>query len=368
MLIHIISIVILFGLAVTIHEMGHLIAAKRNGVKAEKFSIGFGPKLFGIKRGETEYVVSLIPLGGYLKMAGDEPGEEKKGEPWEFFSKSALIRSKIVAAGPLMNLILAYLLTVIVLVIGVNIPEYSKNPPPEIGEVMLGYPAYLAGLKEGDVVLSVDGQNVNTWSEMRKLVQAGAGKELTFSVRRGERQIAIGCKPLADEMMSVDGRAVIGISPVAESFHRESFGWKAPVWALTTTARQIGLTYKMVWMMVSHPLRLSKFMGGPILIAQMSGREAKKGISDLLGFMGYVNIILMVMNLLPIPVLDGGYIMFFAIEGIRKRPLSQRCQERFQKAGLSFLVALMVFLFVNDTLREVNRRGALRENINSGQN
>ncbi len=368
MLTYIIPIVVLFGLAIIVHEAGHLIAAKRNGVRVEKFSIGFGPKLFGIKRGDTEYVVSLIPLGGFLKMAGDEPGEGTKGEPWEFFSKSPLIRSKIVAAGPVMNLVLAYFLTLIMLIVGVNIPEYSKNPSAEIGEVVLGYPAYLAGLKEGDVILSVDGQAVDTWSSLRGLIHRGAGKELTFSVRRGGKHITMRCRPLTDEMMSEDGRAVIGISPVAQSHCRHHFGWKAPLWALSTTARQVGLTYKMVWMMVSHPLRLSKFMGGPILIAQMSGREAKKGLSDFLGFMGYVNIILMVMNLLPIPVLDGGYIMFFAIECISRRPLSQRIQERFQQVGITFLITLMVFLFANDALREVNRRSALRESLSSEPN
>ncbi len=351
---------IVFGLAIFVHELGHFFIAKRKGVRVEKFSLGFGPKLFGFKRGETEYLLSAIPLGGYLKMAGENPGEGE-GAPDEFFSKSPLDRIKIVLAGPFMNLLLAYILMTAMFAIGIRLPDYSdaQSIPAEIGEVMIGFPAHSAGIKVGDKIISVDGESVEDWGELADIIHASPDREIELVLNREEEIFNLRITPVEQDMLG-ENYGIIGISPPVKSFHVERFGWKSPLLALNANIRQVGMSYKMLWLIVSRA-KFRKFVGGPILIVQMAGQEVRKGLSGFLGFMAYINIMLAVINLLPFPVLDGGHCAFFILEKLRRRPLSLKTQELVQRMGIAVLTFLMLFLLINDTMRQVGRVKAIHQ-------
>jgi regulator of sigma E protease len=393
-IIRFLAAAVVFGVAILVHEAGHFILAKRKGVKVEKFSIGFGPKLLGFRRGDTQYLLSLIPLGGYLKMAGENPGEGE-GAPDEFFSKTPFDRIKIVAAGPFMNLILAYVVIVGMFTIGIRLPDYSNqigsvhetlqkaglqtgdfiveiegeeisnwqtlrasveklsggneqcsitvlregneirlrniravdllglSPliPAEVGEVAIGMPGYSAGILAGDKVISIDGEATMDWDELAAIIHRSADKEIELRIGRGANVFPVSVTPISHDVLG-DNIGIIGISPPASDYYVKRFGWKSVPYALETVVQQVAMTYRMLWLIVRYPAKFRKFIGGPILIVQMAGEEAKKGLGGFLGFMGSINILLAVMNLIPFPVLDGGHVMFFLIEKLRRRPLS----------------------------------------------
>lgn len=429
-LIRILSAVVLLGLAVFVHEAGHFLVAKKKGVKVEKFSLGFGPKLAGFKKGDTEYAVSAVPLGGYIKMAGEDPSGSE-GKPGEFFSKPPSSRIKIVLAGPVMNIILAYILTVIVLAVGIRVPEYpntlgepaenlrergfragdeirrianyetedwsgiveavNKLYPEketadveirrnaeslvlrdipaeelagldpyitaELGEVVAGTPAYSAGLQAGDRILKIEGREVTDWSTMQRIVSRSPGRELSFRVKRGEDILSFEITPV--DIMG-DGNAIIGVSAATPDFRVERFGLASIPYALSSNARQIAMSYRMLWLIISRPGEYRQFLGGPVMVVQMAGDEALKGFSDFLSFMAAINIMLAIVNLIPFPVLDGGHILFFLIEAARGRPVPVKVQEAAQRVSLALLILLMVYLVAQDSLRQIDRARVLR--------
>ena len=430
-----ILIAFIFGVVIFVHELGHFLLAKKTGVKVERFSLGFGRKLIGFKRGETEYIVCAFPIGGYVKMAGDEPGGVK-GKPWEFLSKSPWQRLGIVVAGPVMNLVLASFLMMAAPLIGfreANYPSeigwveegspaemagvkpgdrvvaidgeeindwYGMNVAlgelhqteqatvkvtilrdkekivldglpldqglgitpfisTEIGSVMVGPPAYWAGLKGGDKIIAIDGKKVNKWQEMTEIIHASPDKELKLTIERNQEVLLFRVKPISQEILGLGPRGIIGIKPQAPMFHLIRFGlWESIQSGLTSSLYQVGFAYKALWHLLSHPGRFREYVGGPILIAQMVVHQVREGAGHFLGFVAVVNIWLMVVNLLPIPVLDGGHIIFYVIEGIRRKPLKQKLQQALQQVGLAVIIAIMVFALINDTLREVERRRA----------
>ncbi len=432
-IIRFLAAAVVFGAAILVHEAGHFILAKRKGVKVEKFSIGFGPKLLGFRRGETQYLLAMIPLGGYLKMAGENPGEGE-GAPDEFFSKTPFDRIKIVAAGPFMNLILAYIVIVGMFMIGIRVPNYSNqicsvhetlqkaglqtgdfiveiegeeisnwhtlsasaakfsdrkeqcsvtvlregdeirlkniragdllrlSPliPAEVGEVAIGMPGYSAGILAGDRIISIDGEAIRDWDELAAVIHRSADKEIGLRIERGANVFLVSVTPISHDVLG-DSIGIIGISPPASGYYVERFGWKSIPYALKETVYRTAMTYKGLWLIITRQVSFMKSVGGPILIVQMAGEEAKKGLGGFLGFMGSINILLAVMNLIPFPVLDGGHVMFFLIEKLRRRPLSLNTQEWIQRVGIALIVTLMVFLFANDTMRQINRTKALQE-------
>lgn len=348
-MISILASIFVFGILIFIHELGHFLFAKRNGVRVEKFSFGFGPKLFGRKFGDTEYLLSAVPLGGYIKMAGDEPGDERKGAPWEFLSKSLGQRAQIIAAGPVLNYLLAFFLFTLVFIIG------SPTVTTRVGEVLDDYPAKQSGIRENDIILAVDGEKVEYWPDMAEIIHRKTEGKLVLDVKREDQTLKIEVTPTIEEGQDLFGHkkkiGLIGISvsdeftaikyPLGKSFYKG--GEKL----LSLTA----LTYKALWFILIRRLSLRESFTGPIGIFYFTGKAASLGFVYLLGLMGLLSMSLAIFNFLPLPVLDGGHIFFLLLEKLRKKPVSVRMQELATHAGMLFLVFLMLFVLYNDLTR-----------------
>jgi regulator of sigma E protease len=437
----ILTAIVVLGVLIFVHELGHFLVAKRAGVGVLKFSLGFGPKLVGVKRGETEYLVSALPLGGYVKMVGEDPTDQspEAGDPRRSFAKKSVgVRALIILAGPLAN----YLLPVLIFWAVFAVVGQSYYPPV-IGSPDPGSPAAAAGLQAGDRIEAVDGTPISRWEQVAEAADDGAGRSLGLTVRRnsrtvdvvlqprphkvrdifgqetevwdlglqplvlsrvgevdpghvaeaaglksGDRVVAVAGVPVAEwEQMaegirSSPGRPVtlrverdgqqfdltvtprpvkqpgpgdqevgqIGIRPVAEShFHRLN-----PVAALGAAVVK---TVDLSVMIVTGVVRLvqghipANTVGGPILITQMTGQVAQRGLLHLLSFTALLSVNLAILNLLPIPVLDGGHLLFAGIEWLRGKPVSLRKREIAQQVGVVLLVALMIFATYNDLFR-----------------
>ncbi len=348
-LLSLIYFLIILGALVLAHEFGHFITAKKVGVRVERFSIGFGPKLFSIKRGETEYLICAIPLGGYVKMAGDEPGENIKGEKWEFLSRSIMDRFKIIFAGPLLNYVLAFLIFSIIFMFG------SPTLTTEVGALLKGYPAESQGLAVGDKILAVDGHAVKYWEDMTEIIHKHVDAPMKLSVERdgkvSEKEIA----PVVREMKDIFGNktriALVGVAP-SQKIENVRYGFFTSFYmGFKKLAQLTYITYKALWSVIIGKLSVKESMTGPIGIFVITGQAAKLGFIYIFHLMGILSVSLAIFNLLPFPVLDGGHILFLAIEKLRGRPLSVRTQEIITNGGISFLILLTVFIFYNDIMK-----------------
>ena len=351
--ITILAFVVALGILVFVHELGHFAVAKRLGVKVLRFSIGFGPILFARHRGETEYAVSAMPLGGYVKMLGEEDDDEAMAEPERAFATQPLARrSAIVAAGPAMNFLFAFLAyALLFLWVGVEIPSTE----PRVGRIAAGSPAEQAGLRAGDRVVAVDERPMATWEELARTVRESQGAPLALTVERDGAQLSIRVTPTLREKPSVYGNEtdrvyLIGIEA--------SHDWQrvGPLQAITLAGRQTATASYLVaqglLLMVRGRVPQDE-LGGPIAIAQAAGEQARAGARYFLSMLAFLSINLAVLNLLPIPALDGGHLALFAVEGVMGRPLRQRHRELAQQVGLLLLLSLMVFVFYNDIHRLV---------------
>lgn len=351
MLTTILSFVIVLGVLIFVHELGHFLIAKRSGVTVLRFSLGFGPKIVGITRGGTEYRLSLVPLGGYVKMLGED-SEEELGEEQRagaFSEQPVLKRIGIVLAGPLSNLVLAILIFTLLFAFS-GIPEHA----PDIGSVNAGSPAEQAGLQPGDEVLSINGNRIATWEELSESIEKYGQKPLTLLVRRDNQDLTVNVMPTVSEVKNIFGemikRPLIGIT-ASEKFNVKKVNpLLAGYYALEQTWTLSKLFLLTVVKLIERVVPLNS-LGGPILIAQMAGQQAHEGILNLINFIAIISVQLAILNLLPIPVLDGGHIFFFLIEGILGRPLSLKKLEMAQKVGMVVLLALMVVVFYNDIMR-----------------
>ena len=347
--------ILILGLLIFVHELGHFAVAKWSGVTVLRFSLGFGPRLFSWRRGATEYAVSAIPLGGYVKMLGDDPEDEvPSADAAHAFSQQALPkRAAIVLAGPLMNLVTACVaFTTVFALFGAGTPSDAAK----IGGVMEGMAAAKAGLRRGDTVMSIDGTPVATWDELSKAVRASGGAALAVQVQRDDGKIEqLTAVPEERPERNMFGEGVgkaylIGI---------ERFVEVAPVSLISAIGLGAYETYFWVKMTLLSVVKIfqgsvsARDLGGPILIVQAAGQQAARGMEYLIRFLGLISVNLGVLNLLPIPVLDGGHLLFFAFEAIRGRPLAVRQREMAQQVGLFLLLALMVFVFYNDISRLV---------------
>jgi len=342
MLMTVFSIVFTFGLVIFFHELGHLIAAKRMGVKVEKFSLGFGPEWFGFTKGGTRYVVSLIPVGGYVKMAGEHAGEKRKGTADEFLSQKWWRRILIVASGPAMNFVLAVVIFFLMgFFAGVVIPHYEST---EVGSVLPEMPAERAGVLKGDKIFSIDGKEVNNWKEMAEMVHSKPGQEIDIRILRGKEEILLKVIPQYDEARRV---GLIGISPAWE-IRKYNFT-SSLLGGFQQTLLLIVLTLKYMWLMLLGAVKPA--LAGPIGIAQMVAEVARTGVYQLLSLIAVINAEIGLFNLFPIPLLDGGYAMFYFVEGVTGRPLDENRMKIAQAIGAAIIVFLLILVTYQDILR-----------------
>jgi regulator of sigma E protease len=346
----ILATVIVLGILIFVHELGHFLLAKKLGVAVLKFSLGFGPKLIGKKIGETEYQIAVFPLGGFVKPLGEDPQEEIKEEDRHrsLWAQPIWKRVLIIGAGPFFNFFLAVVLFSSINLFG--IPYF----PPKIGEVSPGLPAEQAGLKKGDVVLSIDGQEVTRWDDLSKIIRNSKGKDLLLKVKRDGEISEIKVTPKPSTQKNLFGEEipvfVIGITPADEILVQKVGPFEAVGKGFSQTWFGIKLTVVSIIKLIERVIP-AKTLGGPILIAQMAGEQAKRGLLSLALFMAILSINLGVINLFPIPVLDGGHFLFLGLEAILRKPLSIKKMEIAQQIGLMFIILLMLFAFYNDLIR-----------------
>jgi len=424
----ILAFAFVLGVLIFVHELGHFLMARRIGVRVLKFSLGFGPRIFGFTRGDTEYCISAIPLGGYVKMAGENPDDPRTGRPDEFLSKTKWQRFQVLVMGPTMNLVLAVVVTAGVLMRGAEVPAFQSKPPV-VGQVVPGSAAEKSGLRPGDRIVTIAGHDVSTWEQF--LIAAGTrarretpitvlrdGKELTFAVTPtpqtkyevgdvgvlpdvhphvqtvlpGHPAEKAGLKP-NDIILGVDGtpiafpRDLIDVIskkanvPVTLSIIRDGTpqdvkitpefngknGWiginiaedvtmikPGPIDAIGMSIRRnydsAKLIFQTVGQLITRETSTRQLMG-PLAIAQLSGESAQAGWIPLLSLMASISLNLGLLNLLPIPVLDGGHIFIMAIEGLARRDFSTRVKEKMFLAGFAVLLMLMVTVIYNDLTR-----------------
>jgi len=344
-----ISFLIVLSILVIVHEFGHFIVAKRLGVRVEKFSFGFGPKLFSIKKGETEYLISAIPLGGYVKMGGDEPWEKLSNQRWEFLSRSVFDRFKIIFAGPLLNYILAFLLFSVIFMFG------SPTLTTEVGGLLTDYPAKAAGILAGDKIVSVDGKPVKFWEDMTAAIHKHSDGDLVLGVERSGKALEVRVKPTVRTTKDIFGStvkvALIGVTP-SQAIGKERYSFfQAFAMGGKKLVQLTTLTYKALWSILTGRVSMKESMTGPIGIFVITGQAAKMGFIYILHLMGILSASLAIFNVLPLPILDGGHILFLFIEKLRGRPLSLKAQEVIANIGVAFLILLTVFIFYNDIIK-----------------
>jgi regulator of sigma E protease len=347
--------VIALGLLIFVHEFGHFLFAKLFGVKVERFSLGFGPKLLGFKWGETEYLVSAFPLGGYVKMFGEQRGEGDVPSPEahrSFSHKPVWQRFLIVFAGPFFNLLFAAFLFFLIFAVA-GLPQLERTT--EIGQLQPGSPAAAMGLAEGDHILRIDNHQIERWEEISEVLQRYGGDAVQVTVRRGEEIMTFTGSPIRQETTNIFGEVVgerwlLGISRPEKIYYEEVSFFRAMEAALVQTWGFIYLTVMGIIKILQRVVPATE-LGGPILIAQMTGQQMEAGWLNLVHFLGLLSVNLGILNLLPIPILDGGHLAFFTMEAIKRKPLSMRTQEMWQQFGLMLLAALMIFVFYNDLVR-----------------
>jgi len=417
------------GLMITIHELGHFLVARAFGVGIEKFSIGFGAPIKQWERGGIKYRISWIPLGGYVKMKGEDPEDSgpETTDPGELFSGKAWWKRALIAfSGPFANLIFGLL----IFIIAFMLPQKMEDLPPviasadgvwaehfapgdsiltvngesqigfnrflfslyqtdhaeitlqregkilslavdssmrdslvssvrpqvstRIGEVFSGLPAWRAGLKPGDIVLQVDSVAVKDWYDMRSRIVDNPLGRVNLTLQRDQeiftREIVL------EENIAADQGKMIGISqhlPITETVIYNP--WEAMQLGAYSTGSFIAMNYRGLYQLIKRPSQLKNNLGGPVLMASMSAEIGRRGIGSLMMFFGSISLILMIMNLLPIPILDGGHIMFSIIEGIFRRPIPLKIQAFLQQMGFILLIFLMIYAFYSDFSKLIYR-------------
>lgn len=360
---YIIPFLFVLTIVVFFHELGHFLVARWAGVRVLTFSLGFGPELVGFNdRHGTRWKISAIPLGGYVKFFGDESeastpsstaldamsAEERQGS---FHHKKVGPRAAIVAAGPIANFILA-----IVIFAGLFTFFGRPNATARVDKVMAGSAAEAAGFQSGDVVAAIDGKVIGNFSDMQRIVSIDAGQPLTFTVKRGDTTVSLRATPelkeIKDNFGNVHKLGVLGITRSNEpgDVLVERVDPVTAVWLGT----------KETWFVIDRTLayiggvftgrEAADQVGGPLRIAQISGQVATIGLSALIHLAAVLSVSIGLLNLFPVPLLDGGHLLFYAVEAVRGRPLSERAQEMGFRIGLGLVLMLMVFATYNDIL------------------
>ena len=354
----VLSFVIVLGVLIFVHEFGHFLLAKAFGVRVLKFSLGFGTKVIGRQWGETEYLISAFPLGGYVKMYGEQPGEEVEQNDLNrsFSCKPIWQRFGIVFGGPLFNLLFAVILFFFMFVFA-GLPEPVDST--KIGEVTAGSVAEQAGIKAGDVIRTINGQPTTSWIQVSDRIKDSQGQSVTLVVERQAKELTFTATPTLQKMKNLFGEAIgdrfmLGIVRSDEVRYKKASIEESGKAALIQTWNLGYLTIIGIVKMVQQVIPASE-LGGPIRIAEMAGQQFEAGWMNFLYFMGLLSVNLGILNLLPIPVLDGGHLAFLSLEAVRRKPLSERTMEISQKIGIGILGTLMFFVFYNDIARLVKR-------------
>ncbi len=348
------AFIIVLGVLILVHELGHFLVAKLFRVRVLTFALGFGPRLFSLRGGETDYQVRAFPLGGYVKMLGEQPDEPVPEElrPRSFSAKPVWQRLLIVLAGPLSNLAAAVAIFSLVALIG-GIPH--PLPTTAIGQVAPGSPADQAGVRAEDVITAINGQKVSDWPQVFAGVKASGGRPVTLALERAGKAIEITATPAKSPVKNLFGEVVehrylLGITQKEVVRYEPATIVAALLDGLAQTRFYIEFTALSLWKIIQRVVPASQ-LGGPILIAQMAGQQLKTGWLHLMSFMAVLSVNLGIINLFPIPILDGGHILFFSVEALRRKPLTLRAQGLLQQVGIALLGSLMLLAFYNDLAR-----------------
>lgn len=349
MITTLLSFIVVIGIVIFIHELGHFLAAKAVGIRVERFSIGYPPRMIGKKIGETDYCLSWLPLGGYVKMAGmideslDNP-EKITGAPDEFMSKKAWQKMLVITAGVIMNMVLAWgIYSYITLSEGIQ-----ELKDPIVQTISPGFPADQAGIVSGDRITSINGRQVQTWEELVHVVHGSpeVPVQIEWTHEGATRQAEVVPKR---EKTVVGGEikevGLIGITP-QPSFRKAGFG-EAIQYGFLLTWDKIRLGIASIKMLVTGQASV-KDLGGPIAIAKWSGESARVGATALFLFIAFISINIGLLNILPVPVLDGGHLAMIVIEAVTRKPISVRIKVAVQQVGMVLLLALMVVIIFND--------------------
>jgi regulator of sigma E protease len=330
--------IFVFGLLVLVHEFGHFITAKMTGMRVDEFAIGFGPKVFHYRHGETLYSVRIVPLGGFNRIAGMDPDEMQ--DERSFNAKPIPSRMLVIIAGSFMNFVLPVLLYFcIFLANGVDMPSNQ----PVIGNVLAGKPAVQAGLVAGDRIVSADKTSIHSWGQFVGVVQTSAGKPLHLQYERQGKIMAVTIVPEYDAKVK---RGIIGIMPQISKY----YPGVVEAAALSFKQTYLFITGMVVGIIQMVTGQIAADVAGPIGVAQMAGEVAQMGIIPLLQFAAYLSINLGLINLLPVPMLDGGHVVTLLVEGLRGKPLSRNHQQFIQMIGF----VLLMMLFVLATYKDIS--------------
>ncbi|NCC24760.1 MAG: RIP metalloprotease RseP [Deltaproteobacteria bacterium] len=343
------AVVFVLGLLIFFHELGHYAVARMLGVGVKCFSLGFGPRLLGWKRGMTDYRVSAVPLGGYVRLVGDEGPDEGYPDAASFALRPAWQRMAIVAAGPIFNFVLAWFIFW-----GIFWANGQAELVPRIGTVQEDSAAQRAGIEPGDLIVSIDGLSAPYWSDLLNHVQDSGGRTLMLELERGGQVMRVSVTPMMQDRKNIFGESkmipMIGVTPSGEVVDIPLGLLASAEAGLVQTWMLIRLTVLGLVKLVQRVVPLDN-VGGPIMIAQLVAEQVENGVIHLFSLAALISVNLGLLNLLPIPVLDGGHILFYAIEMIRGRPLNERMRQAAVRVGLAALVGLMVLATFNDILR-----------------
>jgi regulator of sigma E protease len=434
----IVSTAIVLGIMILVHEWGHFMVARACGVRVDIFSIGFGPRIWGVKRGETDYRISALPLGGYVKMAGDNPSEERAGDPAEFLSKPRWQRALIAIAGPTMNILMALgILAVLFALVGEGFPKYYDQPaeiaavtakstaeqsgiqvgdriadvngvpvatwgqalermtallpkddlsvtldragtpytvevkskipfefgdalgyprdPSIIGEISRGMPAEAAGMKAGDEIVAINGTLMVSWIQCVQAIRSSKGEELLVDVKRDDQTLQVTVKPVLGRSEQGGSAWQIGFRNRPNVVYHRLAPLAAVQEAFERTRDTSALIFTVVGQLFTGKVALRE-MSGVIGISHEAGQAAKRGPVDLILLMASISLNLGILNLLPIPILDGGHLLLLSVEGILRRDLSLAVKERFVQVGMVFLLVVFAIVMYNDVLKLLPKR------------
>lgn len=340
-MVSLISFLVVIGVCVIIHELGHFAVARRFNILVHEFSFGMGNALYSKKRGDTTWSFRLFPIGGFVKLAGMGETDDDGCPPNKLFSsKSPLQRAAVLAAGSFNNIVLAWFLMAFLL----TAHGFLDISTATVGEIIPGYPAQEIGLQKGDVITEVNGEKITTWQSMSEAIKASKS-DMDFKVKRGEELLSLKAKLKADE----DGSPLLGVRP---AFRRMGI--------FEAASKSMGYTWAMgteilrgIYLLVTGAQQGE--ITGPVGIASMAGEVARRGWWDFIAFLAIINLQLGLLNLLPLPALDGGRLLFLSFEAVTRRKVPEKIENAVHYVGLALFIVLTIFVTWKDITKILNR-------------